>query len=68
MKPEVFAEHVLLELGPIPVTATMVTSAFASLLLVALCWPLGRAVAHEPGPGRHRDDNHGDVILRPAAI
>ena len=49
MKPEVFAEHVLLELGPIPVTATMVTSAFASLLLVALCWPLGRAVAREPG-------------------
>jgi F-type H+-transporting ATPase subunit a len=48
MKAEVFAEQVLLQLGPIPVTATMASSAATSLLLVAAGWLLGRAVERSP--------------------
>ncbi|MGR8918778.1 MAG: F0F1 ATP synthase subunit A [Gammaproteobacteria bacterium] len=49
MKAEVFAEQVLLQLGPIPLTATMASSAGTSLLLVTLGVLLARAVQHDPG-------------------
>jgi F-type H+-transporting ATPase subunit a len=48
MKAEVFAEQVLLQFGPIPVTATMVSSAGTSLLLVILSWLLARSVVRDP--------------------
>jgi F-type H+-transporting ATPase subunit a len=49
MRPDIFAERVLIWLGPWPVTRTMVTSAATSLLLVAIAWATGRAVVNRPG-------------------
>ncbi len=49
MKPEIFAEHVYLWLGPIPLTRTMLTSALVSVLLVGVALPLSRAVVRQPG-------------------
>lgn len=48
MTPQIFAERVLVWLGPVPITRTMVTSALMSLLLVALCGALARAVVKHP--------------------
>lgn len=49
MSPEIFTDPVLLRLGPIPLTRTMVTSAATSVLLVAsLAW-VARAVERDPG-------------------
>jgi F-type H+-transporting ATPase subunit a len=48
MKPEIFADRVLVWLGPVPVTRTMLTSAATSLLLIALFGILARAVVRRP--------------------
>lgn len=48
MKPEIFADRVLLWLGPFPLTVTMLTSAGTSLVLVLLGALLARRVAREP--------------------
>jgi F-type H+-transporting ATPase subunit a len=48
MRPEIFTDRVLLRLGPLPVTRTMLTSAATSLLLIALFWILARAVVRSP--------------------
>ena len=48
MKPEIFAEYVLIFAGPIPITRTMVTSALLSLLLVVIFGLMARAVVHRP--------------------
>lgn len=44
VKPEIYSERVYLWLGPVPLTRTMLTSTITSLLLVALCGALARAV------------------------
>jgi len=48
VRPEIFGERVLVELGPVPLTRTMVTSAVTSLLLIAVGGTLARAVARRP--------------------
>lgn len=48
MRPEIFADPVLLRLGAVPVTRTMVTSLVTSVLLVALFGALARAVERRP--------------------
>lgn len=48
MNPEIFADRVLLRLGPVPVTRTMVTSAATALLLIALFGVLASAVERRP--------------------
>jgi len=48
VSPDVFAERVLLWLGPLPITRTMVTSGVTSLLLVAAFGLLARAIANRP--------------------
>jgi len=48
MKPEIFADHVLLRLGPVPLTRTMLSSFATSLLLLAVGSALARAVAQRP--------------------
>jgi len=48
MRPEIFAEHVLLWVGPVPITKTMATSAATSLLLIATFSLLARAVVYRP--------------------
>jgi len=49
MNPEIFDERVLLWLGPVPVTHTMLTSMATSLLLIAVFGLLARAVVRHPG-------------------
>lgn len=49
MTPEVFEQAVLLWIGPVPLTTTMVTSLATSALLVAIAAVLSRAVARRPG-------------------
>lgn len=48
MRPEIFADRVLASLGPVPITRTMLTSSATSLLLIALCGMLARAVVRRP--------------------
>lgn len=48
MKPEIFSERVLVWLGPVPITATMVTSALTSLALVIGFGLLTMAVLRRP--------------------
>ncbi|HUK63656.1 MAG TPA: F0F1 ATP synthase subunit A [Dongiaceae bacterium] len=48
MRPEIFAEHVLVRLGPVPITRTMVTSTATSLLLAVIFTVLARAVVRRP--------------------
>jgi F-type H+-transporting ATPase subunit a len=48
MKEQLFAEHVLSSIGPVPVTATMASSAATSLLVLAVFGLLARAVADRP--------------------
>jgi F-type H+-transporting ATPase subunit a len=48
MRPTVFEEHILAQIGPVPVTETMVTSAVTSVGLVLLFGVLGRAVLRSP--------------------
>lgn len=48
MRPEIFTERVLVWLGPVPITPTMVTTAATSLLVVALFAVLARAVVRNP--------------------
>jgi F-type H+-transporting ATPase subunit a len=48
MRPEVFTERVLLRLGPVPVTRTMLSSAVTSLLLALALGLLARAVVRRP--------------------
>ncbi len=48
MTPEIFAEQVLVWLGPVPLTETMVTSAATTLLLASTGALLGRAVTRNP--------------------
>jgi len=48
MTPEIFAQRVLVWLGPVPITRTMLTSLATSLLLVALLGILARAVVRRP--------------------
>lgn len=49
MRPEIFTEHVLLRLGPVPLTRTMVTSAATSVLLALLFAAVARAVVRRLG-------------------
>lgn len=46
---EIFADRVLLRLGSVPITRTMLSSAGTSLALVALFAALARAVVRRPG-------------------
>jgi F-type H+-transporting ATPase subunit a len=48
VNPEIFTEGVIVRLGPLPVTATMVTSAVTSALLLLCFGLLGRAVVQRP--------------------
>lgn len=48
MKPGIFAERVLVWLGPLPLTRTMLTSAATSAALVIVCGALTRAVVRRP--------------------
>ncbi|WP_338865011.1 F0F1 ATP synthase subunit A [Myxococcus stipitatus] len=48
MSAEVFTEQILVWLGPVPLTRTMVSSAATSLILVLVLAPVGRAVARAP--------------------
>lgn len=48
MNPEIFGERVLASLGPVPITRTMLTTFATSLLLIAFCALLARAVVHDP--------------------
>lgn len=48
MKPEIFGEPALWELGPLPITPAMLTSLAASLALVVMAVLLSRAVVHRP--------------------
>lgn len=48
MKPEIFTDPVLVWLGPLPVTATMLSSLATSLLLVTVSAALARAVVAHP--------------------
>jgi F-type H+-transporting ATPase subunit a len=48
MRPEIFTDRVLLGLGPIPLTRTMLTSAIETALLVALSWIVAQAVVAHP--------------------
>jgi F-type H+-transporting ATPase subunit a len=48
MRPDIFAEKVLVWLGPVPVTRTMVTSVATGALLVLVLAPLARAVVRRP--------------------
>jgi len=48
VNPEIFTDVVLAWIGPVPVTATMITSAALSLLLVWLSAALARAVVRRP--------------------
>jgi F-type H+-transporting ATPase subunit a len=48
MTPEIFTEHVLIWLGPLPLTRTMVTSALTSLLIISLSGVLAQAVVRHP--------------------
>lgn len=49
MKLDIFADPVLLWLGPIPITVVMVTSVATSVLVLGCCAPLARAVQRSPG-------------------
>ena len=51
MKPEIFADPVLLWLGPVPLTQTMVTSVATSVVVVILCVLATRAVIRRPDGG-----------------
>lgn len=48
MTPQIFSEPVLVQLGPVPLTRTIVTSFVTSVLLVGLGIVLARAVARRP--------------------
>ncbi|GHG96388.1 F0F1 ATP synthase subunit A [Comamonas sp. JC664] len=48
MSAEVFTEHVIVWLGPVPLTRTMATSVATSLFLWGALAPVGRAVARAP--------------------
>jgi len=48
MTPQIFTDPVLAQLGPVPITRTMVTSAATSALLIALGTLVARAVRHQP--------------------
>ncbi len=48
MNPEIFRERVLVWLGPVPITPTMVTSFATSLLLIIVFGLLARAVLRRP--------------------
>jgi F-type H+-transporting ATPase subunit a len=48
LKPEIFVERVLVWLGPVPITRTMVASAATSILLVIAFNFVARAVVHRP--------------------
>ena len=48
MKPEIFTDRVLAWLGPVPITATMITSVTTSILLVVVFALVGRAVVRKP--------------------
>lgn len=48
MKPEIFTDLVIVRLGPVPVTRTMLVSVAVSALLVATSALLARAVARHP--------------------
>jgi len=49
MRPEIFADVVLLRLGPVPLTRTMASSLAVSLVLLWLGWALAQAVVRRPG-------------------
>ena len=48
MTPDIFTDRVLVWLGPVPLTRTMVTSAATSVLLVVVLGVLARAVVRRP--------------------
>jgi F-type H+-transporting ATPase subunit a len=48
MKANVFSEVILLQLGPIPITGTMLSSALTSILLIGCGWLLAGAVERHP--------------------
>jgi F-type H+-transporting ATPase subunit a len=48
MNPEIFADRVLIWLGPIPITRTMVSSVATSVLVLAACGVLADAVVRNP--------------------
>lgn len=48
MKPEIFTQQVLVWLGPLPITTTMISSLATSLLLILVFGGLGRAVMRDP--------------------
>lgn len=48
MNPEIFTERVLVWLGPVPITPTMVTSLATSLSLIVIFGGLARAVERHP--------------------
>jgi F-type H+-transporting ATPase subunit a len=48
MKPEIFVDRVLVWLGPVPITRTMVTSLATSLALIVVFAALARAVVRRP--------------------
>jgi F-type H+-transporting ATPase subunit a len=48
MKPEIFGEQLLVWLGPVPITRTMVTSAVTSALVMGLSLSVARAVVRRP--------------------
>lgn len=48
MNPEIFGDRVLLWLGPVPVTRTMLTGAVTTLIVLAVCRWLARAVVTRP--------------------
>jgi len=51
VKPDIFQDQVLLWLGPIPVTITMLTSAVVSLLLIGVGALLARSLERRPVSG-----------------
>jgi len=48
MRPEIFADRVLVWLGPVPLTQTMVTSVVTSVMLIVAFALIARAVVTEP--------------------
>ncbi|MFO0749624.1 MAG: F0F1 ATP synthase subunit A [Myxococcota bacterium] len=48
MRPEVFADPVMVQLGPLPITWTMATTALATALAAATALALGRAATRRP--------------------
>ena len=61
MKPEIFADAVLVWLGPVPITRTMLSSAATSLLVVAASVVLAKAVTRRP---RGRTAAAGRIAFR----